>query len=80
MSSGNELDLDMADYINFLVDDDHTKVIACMAEGVRRPDALMAAAQRAFGKVRRRTVGAEAPVSTRYHAVRALCRQADDAP
>lgn len=48
ISSGNELDLDMADYINFLVDDDHTKVIACMAEGVRRPDALMAAAQRAF--------------------------------
>lgn len=48
ISSGNELDLDMADYINFLVDDGHTKVIACMAEGVRRPDALMAAAQRAF--------------------------------
>lgn len=48
VSSGNELDLDMADYINFLVDDDHTKVIACMAEGVRRPDALMAAAERAF--------------------------------
>ena len=33
VSSGNELDLDMADYINFLVDDDHTRVIACMAEG-----------------------------------------------
>ena len=48
VSSGNELDLDMADYINFLVDDDHTGVIACMAEGVRRPDALMAAAERAF--------------------------------
>ena len=48
VSSGNELDLDMADYINFLVDDDHTRLIACMAEGVRRPDALMAAAERAF--------------------------------
>ena len=48
VSSGNELDLDMADYINFLVDDDHTQVIACMAEGVRRADALMAAAERAF--------------------------------
>lgn len=31
VSSGNELDLNMADYINFLVDDDHTRVIACMA-------------------------------------------------
>ena len=48
VSSGNELDLDMADYINFLVEDDHTKVITCMAEGVRRPDALMAAAEKAF--------------------------------
>lgn len=48
VSSGNELDLDMADYLNFLVDDDHTKVIACMAEGVRRPDALMQAVERAF--------------------------------
>lgn len=48
VSSGNELDLDMADFVNFLVDDDHTRVITCMAEGVRRPDALMAAAARAF--------------------------------
>ncbi len=48
VSSGNELDLDMADYINFLVEDDRTKLIACMAEGVRRPDALMAAAERAL--------------------------------
>jgi len=48
VSSGNELDLDMADFINFLVDDDHTRVISCMAEGVRRPDALMKAAARAF--------------------------------
>ena len=37
----------MADYMNF-VDDDHTRVIACMAEGVSRPDALMAAVERAF--------------------------------
>jgi acetate---CoA ligase (ADP-forming) len=48
VSSGNELDLDMADYINFLVDDEHTRLIVCMAEGVRRPEALMAAAERAF--------------------------------
>ncbi|MEC7489240.1 MAG: acetate--CoA ligase family protein [Pseudomonadota bacterium] len=48
ISSGNELDLDMADYLNFLIEDENTKVIACMAEGVRRPHALMAAAQRAL--------------------------------
>ena len=48
VSSGNELDLDMADYVNFLVNDPHTWVIACMAEGVRRADALMAAAGRAL--------------------------------
>jgi acyl-CoA synthetase (NDP forming) len=48
VSSGNELDLDLADYINFLVDDPHTKIIACMAEGIRRPQAFMAAAAKAL--------------------------------
>ena len=48
VSSGNELDLDMADYMDFLANDPHTRVIACMAEGVRRGEALMAAAGRAL--------------------------------
>jgi acyl-CoA synthetase (NDP forming) len=48
VSSGNELDLDLADYINFLVDDPHTKIIACMAEGIRRPQAFMSAAAKAL--------------------------------
>lgn len=48
VSSGNELDLDLADYINFLVDDEHTKLIACLVEGIRRPQAFMAAAQKAL--------------------------------
>ena len=48
VSSGNEIDLDMADYINFLVDDPLTKMIVCMAEGVRRADALAVAAERAL--------------------------------
>jgi acetyltransferase len=48
VSSGNELDLDLADYINFLVDDEHTKLIACMVEGIRRPKAFMAAAEKAL--------------------------------
>ena len=48
VSSGNELDLDLADYISFLVDDPHTRMIACMVEGIRRPQAFMAAAAKAL--------------------------------
>jgi acetyltransferase len=48
VSSGNELDLDMADYISFLVDDEATKVIVCLIEGVRRPAAFLAAAEKAL--------------------------------
>ena len=48
VSSGNELDLDLADYISFLVDDEHTRIIACMVEGIRRPQAFMAAAEKAL--------------------------------
>lgn len=89
VSSGNELDLDMADYMNFLVDDDHTKVIACMAEGVRRPDALMAAAERAFDAGKPvlmlkvgRTAGGQAAaqshtgaLATDDHIFTAMCRK-----
>jgi acetate---CoA ligase (ADP-forming) len=48
ISSGNEIDLDLADYINALLDDDGTRMVACMVEGVRRPDALMAVAAKAM--------------------------------
>ena len=48
VSSGNELNLDLADYINFLVDDDDTEMIACMVEGIRRPEVFMEAARRAL--------------------------------
>ncbi len=48
VSSGNEIDLDLADYVNFLVEDEATRIIACMVEGVRRPDAFMAAAAKAL--------------------------------
>jgi acetyltransferase len=48
ISSGNEISFDLADYLNFLVDDPHTKVIALFIEGIRRPDAFMAAAGRAL--------------------------------
>ena len=48
VSSGNELNLDIADYINFMVEDPDTRLIACMIEGIRRPEAFMAAAEKAI--------------------------------
>lgn len=48
VSSGNELSLDTADYINFFVDDPKTKIIILMIEGIRRTDAFKAAAERAL--------------------------------
>ena len=47
-SVGNELDLDVADYINFLVADEQTTVICAFIEGVRRPQAFVAAAAAAL--------------------------------
>jgi acetate---CoA ligase (ADP-forming) len=48
VSSGNELDLDVADYINFMVEDEHTSMVACLLEGIRRPQAFLAAAEKAL--------------------------------
>jgi acyl-CoA synthetase (NDP forming) len=48
ISSGNEINLDLADYINFLVEDPHTKVITLFIEGIRRPHIFMAAAAKAL--------------------------------
>ena len=48
VSSGNELDLDLADYINFMVEDPDTRMIVAMVEGIRRPEAFMAAAEKAL--------------------------------
>ncbi len=50
VSSGNEVSLDLVDYMSFLIDDSDTKVIALMVEGVRRPDAFMAVAEQALHK------------------------------
>lgn len=47
ITTGNEVDLDLADFLDFFVDDPHTKVITCLVEGVRRPGALMAVARKA---------------------------------
>jgi acetate---CoA ligase (ADP-forming) len=48
ISSGNEINLDLADYINFLVEDRHTRVISLFIEGIRRPHVFMAAAAKAL--------------------------------
>jgi len=48
ITSGNEADLDLADYLNFLVDDPHTSIIALFIEGIRRPAAFMQSAGRAL--------------------------------
>lgn len=48
VSSGNEADLDLADFVDFLVDDPHTKQIVLFIEGIRHPDAFMRAAGRAL--------------------------------
>jgi acyl-CoA synthetase (NDP forming) len=48
ISSGNETGVDLADYVNFLVDDPHTNLIVLFIEGIRRPDVFMQAAARAL--------------------------------
>src|SRR5919106_1978529 len=50
VSSGNEISLDLVDYLSFMVDDPATKVILLMAEGIRRPNEFMAVAREALDK------------------------------
>ncbi|WP_429564273.1 acetate--CoA ligase family protein [Paraburkholderia sp. MM6662-R1] len=47
VSTSNEADLDMADFVDYLVDDDSTSVIALYMEGLRHPDRFRRAALRA---------------------------------
>ena len=48
ISSGNELCLDLSDYMNFVIDDSHTKQICLFIEGIRKPDEFKQAAGRAL--------------------------------
>ena len=50
ISSGNELSLDLADYMNFVIDDPDTKQICLFIEGIRKPAAFMKAAERALNQ------------------------------
>lgn len=47
-SSGNELDIDLADFINHFVDDPQTTTLVLFIEGIRRPAVFMQAAARAL--------------------------------
>jgi acyl-CoA synthetase (NDP forming) len=50
VSSGNEVSLDLVDYLAFLVEHPETKVIALMIEGVRRPREFMELAAQALNR------------------------------
>lgn len=47
-SAGNEPITDLADYVNLLADDEHTKAILLVLEKIRRPEEFFAAAARAL--------------------------------
>ncbi|VWX61386.1 Acyl-CoA synthetase (NDP forming) [Burkholderiales bacterium 8X] len=71
ISTSNEADLELADFIDALVDDPATEVIALYVEAIRRPDRFRAAALRAAAagkplvafKIGRSEAGAKAAVS-----------------
>ncbi|HEY1362107.1 MAG TPA: acetate--CoA ligase family protein [Xanthobacteraceae bacterium] len=48
ITSGNEPDLGLADYLNFVIDDPETRQVVLFIEGIRRPQAFMHAAARAL--------------------------------
>ena len=48
ITSGNEPDLGLADYLNFVIDDEATRQVVLFIEGIRRPAAFMHAAGRAL--------------------------------
>lgn len=71
ISTSNEVDLELADFIDQLADDEHTKVIALYIETVRNPEKFRAAALKAARagkpvvafKIGRSEAGAKAAVS-----------------
>lgn len=50
VSSGNEISLDLVDYLSFMVDDSETKIILLMVEGIRRAQEFMTVAAQALEK------------------------------
>ena len=50
VASGNELDLDLADYLNFMIEDKATAAVCLFIEGVRRPAEFLRACKRAYAR------------------------------
>jgi acyl-CoA synthetase (NDP forming) len=50
VSTGNEADLSLADYLDWLVDDGRARAIACLVEQVRQPARVAAAVERAAAR------------------------------
>ncbi len=50
VSSGNEVNLDLVDYLSFLVKDAQTRIILLMVEGIRRSKEFMTVAAQALAK------------------------------
>jgi acetate---CoA ligase (ADP-forming) len=88
ISSGNEAVLEMADYIEFLADDESTRVIACVMEGAKNGRRFRAAVERAARKKplvvlklgrsafgQRATVAHTGTLAGRHEAFAALFRQ-----
>ncbi|MSP00018.1 MAG: CoA-binding protein [Acetobacteraceae bacterium] len=48
LTSGNSCDVDMADYVNYLVEDPTCASIACVFEGMSTPERLLMAAENAW--------------------------------
>jgi acyl-CoA synthetase (NDP forming) len=48
ISSGNEIDLTLENYLEFLIDDEATRVIVVFLEGIRHPEAFRRAAARSL--------------------------------
>jgi acyl-CoA synthetase (NDP forming) len=48
LTSGNSCDVDMADYVNYLVEDPTCAAIACVFEGMSTPRRLLSAAENAW--------------------------------
>jgi acyl-CoA synthetase (NDP forming) len=93
ISSGNEAVLEMADYIEFLADDESTRVIACIMEGAKNGRRFRAAVERAARKKplvvlklgrsafgQRATLAHTGTLAGRHEAFAALFRQNGVAP
>lgn len=88
-SIGNQADLDLCDYVDFLVDDPSTQVICTYVEGFKAPHRLAVTARRAWAagkpwlmlKAGRTAAGSAAAFSHtasmtgEYSALQAVCRE-----